>query len=45
MAILRVGPNSTYPTIADAMLAAGDNDTIRLETGYVNETAMVTHKG
>lgn len=45
MAIFTVGLNSTYPTIAAAMLAAGDNDTIQLETGYGGETATVTHNG
>jgi Ca2+-binding RTX toxin-like protein len=45
MAIFTVGPNSTYPTIAAAMAAAGPNDTIQLEAGYSNETAMVTHSG
>ena len=45
MAIFTVGPNSTYPTIADAVLAAGPSDTIQLESGYGNETATVTHTG
>jgi hypothetical protein len=36
MAILSVGPNSLYPTIADAMLAASASDTIQLESGYGN---------
>jgi Ca2+-binding RTX toxin-like protein len=42
MAILTVGPNSTFPTIAAAMLAASPGDTIVLENGYSNETAAVT---
>ena len=43
MAILTVGPNSTFSTIADAMLDAGTGpgDTIQLESGYSNETATV----
>ena len=45
MAILTVGPNSLFATIAAAMLAAGPNDTIRLESGYRNETATVRHSG
>ncbi|HEX8258519.1 MAG TPA: calcium-binding protein [Allosphingosinicella sp.] len=45
MPILTVGPNSTFPSIADAMAAAGPNDTIQLEGGYSNETATVTHSG
>ena len=45
MPIFTVGPNSTYPSIAAAMLAAGPNDTIQLEAGYSNETAVVTHTG
>lgn len=45
MAILTVGPNSTFPTIAAAMLAANPNDTIQLEAGYGNETATVTQPG
>lgn len=45
MAILTVGPTSTYPTIAAAMLAAAPGDTIQLESGYSNETATVTHEG
>ena len=45
MAILTVGPNSSFPTIAAAMLAASASDTILLETGYSNETATVTHNG
>ena len=45
MAILTVGPTSTYQTIADAMMNAGPSDTIVLELGYGNETATVTHSG
>jgi Ca2+-binding RTX toxin-like protein len=45
MAILTVGPNSTFPSIAAALAAAADNDTIALESGYKNETATVTHNG
>jgi Ca2+-binding RTX toxin-like protein len=45
MAIFTVGPNSTYPTIAAAMAAAGPGDTIQLEAGYSSETAVVTHSG
>jgi Ca2+-binding RTX toxin-like protein len=45
MAILTVGPASTFPTIAAAMAAAAASDTIQLESGYSNETATVTHPG
>ncbi|HYI48164.1 MAG TPA: calcium-binding protein [Allosphingosinicella sp.] len=45
MAIFTVGPNSTFPSIAAAMAAAGPGDTIQLEAGYSNETATVTHSG
>ena len=45
MAILTVGPNSSFPTIAAAMAAAAASDTIQLESGYSNETATVTHPG
>ncbi|HEV2560711.1 MAG TPA: calcium-binding protein [Rhizomicrobium sp.] len=42
MAILNVGPHSTYPTIAAAMVAAHPGDEISLEPGYRNEHAVVT---
>jgi Ca2+-binding RTX toxin-like protein len=45
MAILSVGPTSTYPTIADAMAAAGPGDIILLEAGYSNEIATVLQDG
>lgn len=45
MPTLTVGPTSTFSTIAAAMAAAADNDTIQLEAGYSNETATVTHTG
>ena len=45
MAILTVGPNSSFPTIAAAMAAAAPDDTILFETGYSNETATVTLNG
>jgi hypothetical protein len=45
MAVLTVGPSSTYPTIAGAMLVASDNDTIALQSGYGGEHATVTHTG
>jgi len=45
MAILTVGPTSTFPTIAAAMAAAGTGDIISLEAGYGNENAMVTVNG
>jgi serralysin len=45
MSNLTVGPTSTFPTIAAAMLAANPADTIILEGGYSNETATVTHSG
>jgi Ca2+-binding RTX toxin-like protein len=45
MAILTVGPTSTYPTIAAAMADAVLGDTVSLEAGYSNETATVTQTG
>ena len=45
MTTLTVGPTSSFPTIAAAMLAAGPADTILLETGYSNESTTVTHNG
>ena len=45
MAILTVGPTSTFPTIAAAMAAAGTGDIISLEAGYGNENATVTVDG
>lgn len=45
MPVFNVGPNSTYPSIAAAMAAAGASDTIQLEPGYRNETATVRHNG
>lgn len=45
MAVLLVGPNALYPTIAAAMGAASPSDTIQLESGYSNETATVTRTG
>jgi len=45
MATLTVGPTSTFPSIAAAMLAGAPADTILLETGYSNESATVTHNG
>ncbi len=45
MAVRTVGPTSTYHTIKAAMAAAGPNDTIRLSSGYRNETGTVTHSG
>ena len=45
MANRTVGPTSTYPTIAAAMLDSLPGDTIILEAGYSNETATVTHNG
>src|SRR5687768_14846952 len=45
MAILTVGPTSTFPTIAAAMAAAGTGDIISLEAGYGNENATVTISG
>lgn len=45
MATFRVGPSSTYQTIAAAMVDAGPADTILLEDGYSNETADVLFTG
>ncbi len=45
MAILTVGPTSTYPSIAAAMAAAAASDTIQLESAYSNDTANVTRPG
>ena len=41
-AVLNVGPDETYATIAAAMGAAAAGDQIELEAGYSNETALVT---
>jgi Ca2+-binding RTX toxin-like protein len=41
-AILNVGPDETYATIADAMGVANAGDQIVLEAGYSNENALVT---
>jgi Ca2+-binding RTX toxin-like protein len=41
-AILNVGPDETYATIAGAMGAANAGDQIVLEAGYSNENALVT---
>jgi Ca2+-binding RTX toxin-like protein len=43
MAIRTVGPNSTYPSIADAMAESGPGDTIELEPGYSDEAAIVLY--
>ena len=45
MAIRSVGPTSTHPTIAAALLVAIAGDTIQLEAGYSNETATITQAG
>lgn len=45
MTVRTVGPNSDFPTIAAAMLAAGPADTIILEAGYSNETATIEFSG
>jgi Ca2+-binding RTX toxin-like protein len=45
MSTLTVGPASTYPTIAAALLDAVSGDTILLQVGYSNETATVTANG
>ncbi|MEJ5991242.1 calcium-binding protein [Ramlibacter sp. PS3R-8] len=42
MTIRKVGPNSTYPTIAAAVDASAAGDIIRLETRYSNERAVLT---
>jgi Ca2+-binding RTX toxin-like protein len=42
MAILTVGPNATYTSIANAVAAANSGDSILLEAGYGNETATIT---
>ena len=41
-AILNVGPDETYATIAAAMGVAAVGDQIELEAGYGNEAALVT---
>ena len=41
MAILTVGPHSTYHTIAAALAAAHSGDEISLESGYSSEHAIV----
>ena len=40
---LTVGPTSDYPSISAAILDAGPGDTITMEAGYKNETAVLTH--
>ncbi len=45
MAILTVGPTSTYDSITDAMAFTAPGDTIVLESGYSNETATITQGG
>ena len=45
MAILSVGPASTYPSIAVAMVNAVSGDTVALESGYSNETATIAQSG
>ena len=42
MAILNVGPNSTYATIADAQNSAIGGDHLLLEAGYSNESVSIT---
>ncbi|MGZ8407111.1 MAG: calcium-binding protein, partial [Caulobacteraceae bacterium] len=42
MTIRKVGPTSTYPSIAAALGAAAAGDIIRLEDGYSNERAVLT---
>lgn len=41
-AVLNVGPDETYATIAAAMAVANAGDQILLEAGYGNEDALVT---
>ncbi len=41
-AVLNVGPDETYATIAAAMGVAVAGDQIELEAGYSNENALVT---
>jgi Ca2+-binding RTX toxin-like protein len=41
MPILTVGPTSTYASITDAMVDAVAGDTISLESGYSNESAII----
>lgn len=45
MVIRTVGPNSGFPSILAAMRASGPGDTIRLEAGYSNETAVIGFSG
>jgi len=45
MSILTVGANSTYPTVAAALVDAVPGDTLVLESGYCNETAIITKDG
>lgn len=45
MAVVQVGPNSLYASIADAMLVVSPGDIISLESGYRNETVTVTQTG
>ncbi len=45
MTIRTVGPTSTYPSIAAAMLAANAGDIVQLENSYSQESATVSHNG
>ena len=42
MPVLTVGTNSNFSSIAAAMISAGPGDTIYLEDGYSNETAVIS---
>jgi hypothetical protein len=42
---LNVGPGQTYPTVASAVAAAADGDTILVQAGtYINDFAEIEHK-
>jgi len=44
-ATLQVGPGQTYPTVASAVAAANDGDTILVQAGtYTNDFAEIAHK-
>ena len=45
MPVRTVGPNSEFATISAALLTPGSVDVIILETGYSDETALVTRNG
>ena len=42
--VLRVGPGQSFQTLASAVAASQDGDTIQVQSGtYINDFAIVTH--